>query len=425
VGDGVNHDATVEAEQAVLACLLLHPERVDDVTPILDGSEFRTTGHAALFRAMADQVTERGTFDLATIRPIDPELVDSLWTTGTPPSPSLLLRHAEQVAQQHANRRTAHLLAEAQQAIANGGADGDVMDNLTAAYERIRFVGDVADDLDYETWARPPDDPDAIAAGWLIPGVLRRQSRLMLVAPEGIGKSTLTRQFAALCAAGIHPLLTSRRMRPLKVLVIDLENDPQTAVDVRGLVDAASPHGLMLTLQRQAPDWDRSNLRVVSRPDGINVRTRSDRRRLEAVIARVRPDLVTFGPIYKSYVKDDRESDEALSADLQRIFDRLRIRYDCAWIFEHHAPKAAGPKSPRADPFGSSLWKRWPDLGVRLDEASSGDPTVLKLGRFRYDRYPVPGLPDEIHRGGQWPWHGKWNDGTPDLDQYVIPGGDL
>jgi hypothetical protein len=76
---------------------------------------------------------------------------------------------------------------------------------------------------------------------WLVPGILERRDRLMVVAGEGSGKSVLLRQWAMQLACGAH-WATGEYSTHGKVLVVDCENsEPQIARELRRLVNVA--HG--------------------------------------------------------------------------------------------------------------------------------------------------------------------------------------
>ena len=66
---------------------------------------------------------------------------------------------------------------------------------------------------------------------------------------------------------------------------------------------------------------------------------------------------------------------------------------------------AGGDPHRPLDPFGSSVWLRWPDIGLTITRQDDGSLTV---GRFRGDRYYVTGIPDRLDRGNPWPWVGWW-----------------
>src|SRR5215207_2008289 len=58
---------------------------------------------------------------------------------------------------------------------------------------------------------------------WLVPEVIERMDRVIVTGDEGIGKSTLKRQVAVKCAAGLHPF-SDDAIDPLRVALVDLEN---------------------------------------------------------------------------------------------------------------------------------------------------------------------------------------------------------
>ena len=58
---------------------------------------------------------------------------------------------------------------------------------------------------------------------WIIPNILERKERVIVVAAEGVGKTMLARQIAILSSFGIHPF-SFQPMPPVRTLFIDLEN---------------------------------------------------------------------------------------------------------------------------------------------------------------------------------------------------------
>lgn len=393
----------LEAERAVLATLVLYPSRWEEAATTVTAADFAGGGNGLLFQAMAALVEGDGSFDvsaLATAPGVPVDLVHELITDA--PSVGLLARHVARVARAAAARRLIHRLSDASEALLDVDNDpADVLADLIEAAEAERFVGALPPGYGpFADWAlQGANEPRP----WVIPGVLRRASRAVLVAPEGIGKSTLGRQLAVCTAAGLHPFRL-QAIEPQRVLLVDAENDPATAVSEDGTLDHASAHGVMLTADHHATGWDHERLYVWSRPEGLDLRTRRDAGWLEAAIVDHRPDLVIAGPLYKMFRRVRGEDDETLGAAIQRVLDRLRVRHDVALWLEHHAPKGVNGVRP-LDPFGTSLWMRWPDIGINLTDAEG----ALRVGRFRGDRYRVTGLPDQLHRGRVWPWVGRWN----------------
>ena len=275
------------------------------------------------------------------------------------------------------------LIEQAQINLAEAVA-GITMDDPDGLYIMDEF-------LDRPLEERPP---------WVIPGLLRRQWRAMVVAGEGSGKTVLFRQVGIAAAQGIHPLHFAP-IDPCRVLIVDLENPEDSIHEVCQPIRAQS--AIVSTRYDSERAW------LWHRPGGIDLRNRRDRMELETVIAKVRPDLVCLGPIYKSYNIKASESDELVVKEVMQVFDDLRTRYDFALLLEHHAAKGTA-KNRDLKPYGSSLWLRWPELGLKLTPTES-DGHTMQVGRWRGDRLENS-WPTEIRRSKPWLWEGVWPAGT-------------
>ena len=78
---------------------------------------------------------------------------------------------------------------------------------------------------------------------WVIPGLIEHGERLVLTAPEGVGKSVLARQVAMLVAAGRHPLMPRIEIPRKRSLLVDLENPPNLIRrNARGQVHVVPRH---------------------------------------------------------------------------------------------------------------------------------------------------------------------------------------
>ena len=112
---------------------------------------------------------------------------------------------------------------------------------------------------------------------------------------------------------------------------------------------------------------------------GFNLRERVIRAEFEAAIQACRPQLVIMGPLYKMGVKRSQgknEDLEGIAGDWTDLMDDLRIRYGFALMIEHHMPKTERGAMLQMEPFGSSLWKRWVETGLGLNDhgAAKEDP---------------------------------------------------
>lgn len=243
---------------------------------------------------------------------------------------------------------------------------------------------------------------------WAIPGLLEVMDRLLLVAPEKFGKSTLIRQVAVTISQGLDPF-QFHDIPPCNVMLVDLENPaPLIRRKLRPMFDRC-----VNTLEHPVePD----RLRICSRPEGINIAgSRTDEIwLLEQIAANVTywktcgfddsPFVLCIGPIYKML---DDELDLRQVRLLQNALERIRVRFKCALILETHAPhesfsQKAPPKSLR--PAGPRVWVRWPEFCRAIEPALlQGDEGVAEF-------YDVQGARDErawpmrLRRGGKWPW---------------------
>jgi len=218
---------------------------------------------------------------------------------------------------------------------------------------------------------------------WIIPGFIERYDRMILTGWEGHGKSTLGRQIAVQAHLGIHPF-TLEPVEPIVVLYIDLENGERlTRREFRKIQDMCG-----LTFKKE---W----VQVISAPEGLDLLHKPDDTYLQAQIAKINPELVVLGPMYK--LSGGNPIAEAESLPVAQKLDALRMLYGFAIILEAHSPYAAQGSDRPQRPYGWSGWSRWPELGLHINK--NGD-----FQRWRPDRDPRPLIPDTLERGVTWPW---------------------
>lgn len=243
--------------------------------------------------------------------------------------------------------------------------------------------------------AEPVEDYD-----WLIPGIIEKTDRVIIVAAEGVGKTMLNRQVALMSAAGRHPF-TRAKMNPITVLFVDLENPERiirrTSQKILEGIRAINPS-----------TFEIPNAHLWSKPDGINILDTEHRTTLINVVEQVNPDLLIIGPIYKMMIDPGNRSAEAVTTEVAMHLDTIRTTFDCALWLEHHAPLGPADGSKRVlRPFGSSVWSRWPEFGLSLVP----DPAV----QFRYEFQPFRGAREErdwpkaLHRDTVLPFASEWN----------------
>lgn len=185
---------------------------------------------------------------------------------------------------------------------------------------------------------------------WLIPGLIARGERVVLTGGEGLGKGVLLRQIAAAAAGGWHPF-GAARYRPVRTQFVDLEN-PRPAIKET-----------FWTCGR-ALNWDYSGIEMRYEPDGIDL-LGSGLAWMHQVVGDYAPDLLFIAPAYKSIGDGDERDGVTISRLLRRI-DQVRRRHNVAVVIEQHSPHEQPGQQRTVRPVGSSMWRRWCDIGIGL-----------------------------------------------------------
>ena len=409
-----NVPADLDAERAVLGAMLIGVESRNRAAAVLTAAEFYRPAHGHLFDAILavhgsgaehGPVDARGVADVlrrrGQIEGLGGDAALNTIITLAAPS-STVARHARTISEMAALRR---MIGACSDAIHGAyGLPGDVaafLDGVTAATAQIDLPS-----------VDPPDIPtfDAFADAalerpdWVVPPLLERGDRAIVVAGEGMGKGVLLRQIAIAAAQGVNPFWTTTRIPPVRSLLIDLENPAS-------IIRKTADQMLAKAITQVRGDYDPDRARIWHEPSGIDLRSRADFARFDAACAAARPDLVCVGPLYKMFRKQRGESDEDAALDVTSRLDDLRTRHGFALVIEHHAPKG-GPGHREMTPFGSAVWMRWPEFGPALyphPKAAPGSRKHLLWGHWRGPRDVRP-WPVEMMWDSGWPWTFKFDD---------------
>jgi len=229
---------------------------------------------------------------------------------------------------------------------------------------------------------------------WLIPDLLERRERVIVVAAEGVGKTMLARQVAILPSWGVHPF-TFERIKPITTLFVDLENPERI---IRRTSRAI--HGAAMSMNYSMT----SHSHLLMKPDGLNLLSSIDRLYLETQLELIKPDLLVLGPLYKAFIDPGNKTSESVAIEVVKYLDTIRVAYGCALWLEHHAPLGESMTSRNLRPFGSAVWSRWPEFGLALQ------PDAMSVGEYVYDVRHFRGERDErrwptkMKRGKKWPF---------------------
>jgi hypothetical protein len=222
---------------------------------------------------------------------------------------------------------------------------------------------------------------------WLITDLVERQGRLLLVGPEGKGKSMIALTLAVQAAAGLTVLDAFEVDLPRRTIYMDLEM-PERSTRRR-----LKPLTISARLEPGA-------LELFHRLEGINLRDKDERASIQENLHRIGPDLLVIDSLHK-VVQGDLNDDTHIAPVLGWI-DAQMETFDCAVVMVHHLRKRAHGEAKRgkdaSDIFGSSRLLRWPELTLSIDDAGQ------KLRVFK-DRENTMGdiVAFSIEWGGVWP----------------------
>jgi hypothetical protein len=231
---------------------------------------------------------------------------------------------------------------------------------------------------------------------WLVEGLLERGERLMLTGTEGLGKTMLLRQLAVCLAAGIHPTLFTR-IDPLKVLYVECENSlRQSRRKFRPMAEAVSRHGVTM---------GRGMLRMIFKPNGLNLPNADDAAWLLERVTAHAPDVLVIGPLYRLHL--DNPNNEETARRVTIALDAARNLNDCGLLIEAHSGHGEAGQGRPIRPTGSSLYLRWPEFGLGLRSVNPADDqeTRVHLAAWRGPRDERE-WPRRLRRayGTGWAW---------------------
>lgn len=383
--------------------MLLSRTAVDAVMEVLTSDDFYNPFNARVFEAISYLYEHGDEIDTVTVHGrlgheglanehTGPSLM-GLVTSELNYGPAYVLQYCRDLQQARASRDLMRECQDVLGAVSEGGDPYDLGEQLN------RFtltMGSNSNEQEAKTLDELLDMED-IVSPVIIPGLMRQDHRTIVVAPEGVGKSSLCRQIAMCAGAGVHPF-KHQAIKPVRALVVDCENPLEAITE-----NAAR---LQNTLIMYAPDYDDERVRFFRRPGGMNLRNRRDQTDLQREIALHRPNLVVAGPTYKMFNTKGKERPEDSADEFLALWDKLRVKYNFALMLEMHAAKGARAKGDM-NPFGSQRFMAWPESGIALYDPR-GDATVLEVDQFRHNRLTGTEWPGKLVRHPEWLFEGRY-----------------
>jgi hypothetical protein len=174
--------------------------------------------------------------------------------------------------------------------------------------------------------SRPPGaDPDELLRNRF----LCRGGGMLLVGPTGIGKSTFAMQFALCCTLG-RPFFGIQPARPLRVLIIQSENDEGDLAEMRD--------GVLAGLGFRVEDRDAALANIVVVNEDSRTGLDFCGSCLAPALAAHRPDLVVIDPSL-AYLGGEAKSQKDVGTFLRSGITPWIRRYGCGAILVHHTNK--------------------------------------------------------------------------------------
>jgi len=324
------HDAS--AEVAVLGGLLLDPEQVEAVSPVLTPSDFYRTSHAVLFRAILELHEATSSVDLVMLRG-HLEDGDHLEAVGgedylahlmaAVPSAANVSHYADRVRIQ-AGRRAAILAGHELIRMAHEGEPlaafrprvEHVLTRVEAAAGAPLTTGTVSTLRNMDI-----SPPEAVVQD----RILASGHLLVIVGDGGAGKSWLTLDLAVRLSGAGGAWVEHETCGPLRVLYLGAEETEGSLLERLDVLERA---GLRADGERLVY-WTPG-------AEAIDLQNPVDRGRLEQTITAGRFDVVVGDPLAELRVGAEG-NDEFL--EMFRALRGVRARTGCSMVFAHHTKK--------------------------------------------------------------------------------------
>lgn len=362
---------------------------------LLTPEDFSHPAHAGVFRAM---VTLKKTGE-----PVEPFTAHKLaveqgtrglniselyeWISLVNSGASVM-SYAKDVKENSTRRRLTQAGLQFQQATSDPTIPAaETVANMLESLKQIRDQSTNAE-LVAKTLGQILDAPE-VAEDWVIPNLFERGDRMIITGYEGLGKTTWIRQMGICASAGINPITLDHLPKPIKTLVVDVENsEKQWRRETHGMARFAANYG---------PASPRDNMHVYCGPR-MDLRKDKDLGLVHRLVDEHQPEILFIGPIYR-LVPNGINSDEE-AAPLIAALDTLRDR-GLVLVMEAHAPKGQNGERNLA-PRGSAALMGWPEFGFGL--APKQDGSGADIVRWRADRDAKREWPVELDRWSQLPW---------------------
>jgi len=215
----------------------------------------------------------------------------------------------------------------------------------------------------------PPDSDTEL----IKPRYLCVSGGLLLIGPSGIGKSSLVVQLVTAFSLGL-PSLGFTPVRPLKILIIQAENDETDLADMRDGVFA----GMSLTAQQ----IEEAGKKIVVVTEDTMRGGKLCSERIGPLLEEHTPDLLVIDPTF-AYIDGDTISARDVGIFLRSQLNPLIRKYQCGLILVHHTNKPGKESSSKNPGFDHSY------LGSGSADFTNWARAVVVLQKVRDQQFDL------------------------------------
>lgn len=366
------------AETALLGAILADYARVMPAVNAagITTSDFYSPDNRRLFSAMLEMYAAGAPIDTLTVsRKTGMEVIALDAIMQSCPTTTHAQHYIVQVQAGAQRRHLAEIGTELQQAATDDRDPADIAASIRARLDAIQGANNNVfppihwhDLKDYE----PPADHTIAGAG-----ILRRSDGTLLTAGTGQGKSVLAMQICVDVAAGIPILGCIRVSNPMRVMLIEPENDKITLKRDLSAIIANDPG-------HPDPGLVDNNLRIFHvfnmPPDNLAAFIRQEARRF-------RPDLLAIDP-YQAFMPPGTDLNNSASfLSFVQPIQKLIAELNCALLLIAHTPKPRDREAWTARESvymaaGTSAISNWARASMELTQAGDLDGKYrLRFGK--------------------------------------------
>jgi len=366
------HDET--AERCVLGSMLIEPYAAEVAAESLTPEHFYKPIHRLAFNIIAglvqqgrcaDDVILAAELAKAAVPQHDIDALTKRAILDTPNAGSIAEYIAivdDRLQDRKALEYAAHVLNSAQR-----GEGRRILDSLGLRSDRHDECQPLSPSslLQYDT---KNDENCLIGRRWICRG-----GSLTIIGQSGLGKSAAAMQFVVAMALN-ESFFGIRPVRPLKVVIIQAENDTgDLAEEIKGVTAGMGIANRTNELDERLVFLNQAN----KTGDEFTMW-------LRGVVKRHQPDLVVIDPLL-SYLGGDISDQKTCSRFLRNQLNPISQQYGCAWVIIHHTGKPPRDPAQRNGHIGQD----YSYLGIGSSELTNWTRAVLTLREVEEGLYEL------------------------------------